>query len=142
MTDAQHTTYTVDARLLGDGRAEAEAKRATIAFDAAPAGGDELPGPAELLATAFAACLLKNVERFSAMLSFQQSGARVHVTATRQSSPPRFTAVDYELRLVTGESDARLDLLHRNLRRHGTVYNTLAAVCAVDGTVVAEPPAA
>lgn len=142
MTDPQHTTYSVDARLLGEGRAEVEAKRATIAFDVAPAGGDDLPGPAELLATAFAACLLKNVERFTAMLSFAQTGARVHVTATRQSSPPRFTAIHYELRVVTDETDARLDLLHRNLRRHGTVYNTLAAVCDVDGTIVAEPPAA
>jgi uncharacterized OsmC-like protein len=142
MTDAQHTTYSVDARLLGAGRAEAEAKRATIAFDAAPAGGDELPGPAELLATAFAACLLKNVERFSAMLPFTQSGARVHVTATRQSSPPRFIAIDYELRVVTHEPDDRLDLLHRNLRRHGTVYNTLAAVCEVNGTIIADRPAA
>lgn len=138
MSDSAHTTYSVDARLVAPGRAEAEAKHATIAFDTAPAGGDELPGPAELPATAFAACLLKNVERFSATLPFAQEGARVHVSATRQSSPPRFTGIDYDLRVVTDEPQARVDLLHRNLRRHGTVYNTFAAVCEVAGTITAE----
>ncbi|MGW3071332.1 hypothetical protein [Kitasatospora sp. NPDC001132] len=34
------------------------------------------------------------------------------------------------------------DLLHQNLRRFGTVYNTLAAVCDVDGTVVPVAPPA
>jgi len=32
------------------------------------------------------------------------------------------------MRLVTDEDERRVDLLHRNLRQFGTVYNTLAAV--------------
>lgn len=39
--------------------------------------------------------------------------------------------------LVTDESPRRIELLHENLRRYGTVYNTLAVVCELDGTVVA-----
>lgn len=45
----------------------------TIPIDASW-GADEasgLPGPAELLASAFAACILKNLERSSAMMPFQ-----------------------------------------------------------------------
>lgn len=34
-----------------------------------------------------------------------------------------------------------MELLHRNLRQYGTVYNTLAAVCDVHGRVVAVQPA-
>ena len=99
---------------------------------------DELPGPAELLCSAFAACLLKNVERFSEMLPFDQRGASVQVSAERQQDPPRFTAIRYELRVLTDEPEQRVDLLQRNLVKYGTVFNTLAEVCEVSGTVVAE----
>jgi hypothetical protein len=82
---------------------------------------------------------LKNVERFSHLLSFDYDGASVAIEAERQGSPPRFTRIRYELRVATTESEHRVELLHRNLRRSGTVYNTLAATCDVDGTIVAGP---
>jgi len=95
------------------------------------------PGPAELLAGAFAACLLKNVARSSALLPFAYRSAEVQVTMHRQEVPPRFTAIEYELMLTTDEPPHRVELLHRNLQKFGTVYNTLAAVCEVTGTVTA-----
>lgn len=98
------------------------------------------PGPAELLAGAFAACLLKNVARSGAMLPFAYESVRVEVTMHRQDAPPRFTAIEYALHLVTPEPAHRVELLHRNLQKFGTVYTTLAAVCEVSGTVTASPP--
>lgn len=98
------------------------------------------PGPAELLAGAFAACLLKNVARSSTMLPFAYESVRVEVTMHRQDAPPRFTAIEYALHLVTTEPAHRVELLHRNLQKFGTVYNTLAAVCEVSGSVTASPP--
>lgn len=138
---APPNTYRISARLEADGRAIARAASESIAFDASwarPASG--LPGPAELLASAFAACLLKNVERAGHLLSFRHEGAAVDVTVQRQDVPPRFVRIEYELRVVTEESEHRLELLHRNLRQFGTVYNTLAAACAVDGRIVAVSP--
>ena len=135
-------TYEVRARIVRPGTSEARAKQATIAFDSSPETGGELPGPAELLCTAFAACLLKNVERFSGMLPFEQHGASVRVTAERRQDPPRFTRIRYELRVLTDEPAQRVDLLERNLARYGTVYNTLAAACDVAGEVVAVAPTA
>lgn len=135
------TTYHVQGRSAPGGEARIEAGTMSIAFDSswasAPSG---LPGPAELLASAFAACLLKNVERNSQLMPFSYQGAHVDVRARRQDSPPRFIAIDYELRLITDEPDHKVELLHRNLRSFGTVYNTLAAVCDVQGRVVTEPP--
>lgn len=93
------------------------------------------PGPAELLAGAFAACLLKNVARSSAMLPFAYDSAQVTVTMHRQDAPPRFTAIEYDLVLTSDEPQHRVELLHRNLQKFGTVYNTLATVCEVTGTV-------
>ena len=52
-----------------------------------------------------------------------------------------FTRIDYELRILTEEPPKRVALLERNLVRHGTVYNTLAAACAVDGRVIGVAPA-
>ena len=132
------TSYQIRARTLGDGRAEAQAGNETIVLDASwatsPSG---LPGPAELLASAFAACLLKNLERASQLLPFRYQTAEVDVIARRQDSPPKFTDIFYELRITTDETERRVELLHLNLRKYGTVYNTLAAACRVDGRIVA-----
>ena len=95
-----------------------------------------LPGPAELLSAAFAACLMKNVERSSALTGFASDSADIDVTARRQESPPRFDEITYELRLATDEDVRHVNLLHRNLRQFGTVDNTLAAACDVRGTIV------
>ncbi len=132
-------SYAVRARTVRPGRSEIDAGGSRIAFDSSPAPGDELPGPAELLAGAFAACLLKNVERFSQILPFAHAGASVTVEIERQDSPPRFTRIRYELRVVTDEEPRRVALLHHNLRKHGTVYNTLAGVCEVTGELIADP---
>ncbi|GAA2922651.1 OsmC family protein [Kitasatospora cinereorecta] len=135
------TTYRVHAQSAPGGEARIDAGTGTVAFDAswAAAVPSGLPGPADLLASAFAACLLKNVERSGRLLPFRYRNAEVDVRAERQDSPPLFIAIDYELRLVTDEPRHRVDLLHRNLRRFGTVYNTLAAVCDVQGRIVTEP---
>lgn len=45
--------------------------------------------------------------------------------------------MNYRLQVVTKEPRRRVELAHRNLRKYGTVYNTLAAVCEVNGEMVA-----
>ncbi len=135
---AAPTVYTVTASsVAGGGSAAIQAGTESIDLDArwgAPPSG--LPGPAHLLAAALAACLLKNLARAEDLLSFRYERAEVQVTARRQDAPPKFTEFAYELRLVTDETQHRLDLLHRNLAGYGTVYNTLAAGCDVHGAIV------
>ena len=133
--------YTIRARTSGPGTAEVEFATETIRFDvnwaSEPPG---LPGPAELLAAAFSACLLKNLERASQLLNFRYDRAEVDVIARRQDSPPQFVEITYEMRITTDEPQRRIDLVHRNLRKYGTVYNTLAAVCETHGQLVAISP--
>lgn len=136
-------SYVVRGRSRAGGAAEVDAGSQTIGIDTSwgqPPSG--LPGPAQLLASSFAACLLKNVERSGRLLGFHYETAEVEVSARRQDAPPRFVEVRYELRLVTDEPERRVELLHRNLREHGTVYGTLAAVCDVDGRIVVTAPSA
>lgn len=139
---ASPTTYRITGQATSGGHAQIQAAGATIPIDASWASTEpsDLPGPADLLASAFAACLLKNIERAGVLLPFDYDSVEVDVVARRQDAPPRFVEITYEIRVVTDEEPRRLELLHRNLSQYGTIYNTLAAVCDVHGTVVAAPP--
>ena len=135
-------TYRVHGHGVAAQKASIQAGNQVIPIDSRW-GSDqpsELPGPADLLAAAFTACLLKNLERSREMLKFGYLSAEIDVQARRQDTPPKFVEIEYEIRIVTGESPRRLELLHRNLSQFGTVYNTLAAVCNVHGTIVAVAP--
>ena len=136
------TSYTVEAESVHGGAATIAARATTIAFDGSASTGELLPGPADLLAAALAACILKNVERFSTILPFRYQRARIQVQIERQGPPPRIARASYALRIVTDEPDHRVELLHRNILRFGTITNTLAAACELEGTIHAEPPAA
>lgn len=138
------TTYHVTARGRAGGPATVRAAGVDIPVDAtwASAEGSDLPGPADLLAAAFAACILKNTERTAALLPFRYQSVEIDVQACRQDSPPQFVEITYDVRIVTDEDPRRVELLHRNISQFGTIYNTLAAVCDVHGHVTAVPPGA
>ncbi len=63
---------------------------------------------------------------------------RDHAVLTRGEPPPRIVSAHYTLRVATDELPQRVELLHRNIVRFGTVTNTLAAACEVTGEVIAE----
>lgn len=113
------------------------ARESTIAFDGSAGPLESLPGPADLLAAALAACILKNVERFSKILSFEYRRATVKVVVEREEPPPRIVRASYTLRVETEEPERRVDLLHRNIRTFGTITNTLARACDLEGDIVA-----
>ena len=140
MTGEAHrgaTHYEADGENLPGGHAHVAARGGDIRFNGSAAGGEELPGPADLLAAALAACILKNVERFSKMLNFSYERATIHVAVEREDPPPRIARVRYTLRVETDEPEARLDLLHRNIRQFGTITTTLAAAAALQGEIIA-----
>ncbi len=134
--------YRVSARTDASGAAVIDAAGSPVLFNADWESTVEgLPGPAELLAGAFAACLLKNLSRSRALLGFEYDAAEVDVAVEREERPPRFVSVGYTLRVTTDEPERRVELMHTNLRKFGTVYNTLAAVCDVHGSVEVVPRA-
>ena len=129
-------SYSVVARTTAPGSAEIAFDGEVLRFDRSwDAESSGLPGPAELLAAAFSACLLKNLERAGTLLAFHYDDAEVEVVARRQDDPPQFVEISYRMRISTDEPRRRIDLVHRNLQKFGTVYNTLAAVCTVHGTI-------
>jgi uncharacterized OsmC-like protein len=130
-------TYEAKGTVRAGGEGRLDAHGLGAAFDGTAGRLDALPGPADVLCAALCACILKNVERFSHMLPFRYETASVTVTAEREEPPPRIVRVRYRLQIVTDEPPARVELLHKNIRKFGTITNTLAAACELTGEVEA-----
>lgn len=113
----------------------ATARQAQIRLDTDPAGQAGAFNPAELLLAATAACMLKGAERVAPMIGFDLRGMEVRVHATRRDNPPRIVSIEYDILVDTPEDDRRLELLHTNIRKYGTVSNTLADAVALSGTI-------
>jgi uncharacterized OsmC-like protein len=134
--------YQAHGSVRAGGAARLVAHGLDAEFDGTAGRLEDLPGPADVLSAALCACILKNVERFSHMLPFRYESASVEVTAEREEPPPRIVRVSYHLRVVTDEPPARVELLHKNIRKFGTITNTLAAACELTGTIEAVAPGA
>jgi len=133
-------TYRATGSVRAGGEGHLEAHGLGTPFDATAGRLDTLPGPADILCAALSACILKNVERFSHLLSFRYESASIEVCAERDEPPPRIVSMRYLLRVVTDEPPQRVELLHRNIRKYGTITNTLAAACELSGTIEAVAP--
>lgn len=101
-------------------------KQAEIRLDTDLAGNPQAFNPAELLLAALSACILKGIERITPMLNFSLRGVEVRVDGVRQDVPPKMESITYEIIVDTDESDRRLELLHENVQKYGTVFNTVA----------------
>jgi len=81
------------------------------------------------------ACMLKGIERVVPMLKFQLRGVEVRVHGVRQDVPPRMESIEYEVIVDTDEPDHRLALLHENVKKYGTVFNTVAPGTVLEGAL-------
>lgn len=131
---AKMTFDVVTRRIDGHGSV-AECKDATLVLDTALAGRRDALNPAELLLAALSACMIKGIERVAPMLKFAFRGVEVRVHGVRQDVPPRMERIDYEIIVDTDEPDRRLELLHDNVKKYGTVFNTVAPGTALSGLV-------
>lgn len=127
--------YAVTAERVDAHGSLARTKAAEIALDTDVAGRRDAFNPAELLLAAVAACMIKSIERVTPMIRFTLRGVEVRLHAVRQDAPPRIVSIDYEIIVETDETDQRLALLHTNVRKYGTISNTIAAAATLDGTI-------
>jgi uncharacterized OsmC-like protein len=140
MTDTkQKLTFDVAARRLDAHGSVATCKSATIRLDTDLAGTPDAFNPAELLLAALAACMIKGIERIQPMLEFQLRSVEVHVHGVRQDVPPRLEQIRYEIVVDSDESDARLALLHENVKKYGTVFNTVMPGTSLQGVLRRAP---
>jgi hypothetical protein len=62
--------------------------------------------------------------------------ARVLRDGAARDVPPLIERIDYEIVVDTDEPDRRLELLHDNVRKYGTVFNTVAPGTDLKGVLV------
>jgi uncharacterized OsmC-like protein len=127
--------YHVEARRLDAHGTLVSAKDASLTADTDPQGRKDALNPAELLLAALAACLIKGAERVLPVLDFKLRGISVRLHAVRQDSPPKIVAIDYVISVDTDETDHRLELLHTNIRKYGTISNTLNLAVPIAGRI-------
>ena len=128
--------YDVVAKRLHSHGSSARCKDAEIILDTDVGGRADAFNPAELLLAAIAACMIKGIERVAPMNRFKFRGVEVRLHGVRQDSPPFMSSITYELIVDTDEDDRRLDLMHHNVRKYGTVSNTIAAATKLEGRIV------
>jgi uncharacterized OsmC-like protein len=133
--------YAVQARRIDEHGSRATTKQAEIDLDTDLAGRVDAFNPAELFLAAIAACMLKGIERVTPMLKFDLRGVEVKLHGIRQDSPPKMISVNYELIVDTDEDDRRLELLHTNVRKFGTIFNTVAGATTLQGSIRRETDA-
>ena len=128
--------FVVTARRVDASGSQATCKDATLTLDMALAGRRDALNPAELLLAALSACMIKGIERVAPMLKFSLRSVEIRVHGERQDVPPRMERIDYEIVVDTDEPDLRLDLLHDNVKKYGTVFNTVAPGTDLQGVLV------
>ncbi|MBP9708797.1 MAG: OsmC family protein [Oligoflexales bacterium] len=128
-------TFIVESRRIDAHRSLARCKTAEITLDTDLAGSQDAFNPAELLLAALSACMIKGIERVVPMLKFELSSVEVRIEGVRQDVPPKMESIKYEIIVDSDETERRLELLHDNVKKFGTVFNTVAPGTNLSGSL-------
>lgn len=131
-------TFAVSAKRIDQQGSLAIAENAQINMDTAMQKSGEAFNPVELLLAALSACMIKGIERVVPTLKFELSGVSVHLTAKRPVDQPRITEIEYLITVDSNEEQRRIELLHENVMKFGTIYNTVSAGTNLHGVIVAK----
>jgi uncharacterized OsmC-like protein len=127
MPAQQKMTFDVRSEWVSHEASVSFCKDAKIDLDTNLAGNPNAFNPAELLLAALSACMIKGIERVAPMLNFEFSGVEINLHGVRQDVPPKMESIEYEIIIDTNEDEHRLELLHKNVKQYGTVFNTVIA---------------
>lgn len=128
--------YQITARREDAHGSVAQCKQAEITLDTDIHGRLDAFNPAELLLASVAACILKNIERVSPMIHFDYRGVTIQMHGERQDTPPKMASIDYRIIVDTDESEHKLELLHHNIQKFGTIYNTVSSATTLQGSLL------
>lgn len=130
------TSFHVSATRIDDHIAIASNDTASVSLGIDRAGNEDALNPLELLMGALSACMLKGINRLAPLLALTIDGVNIDITSTRRDSPPGIESMHYRIAVESPDSDEKLALLHENLRKFGTVTNTIAQGTALTGELV------
>jgi uncharacterized OsmC-like protein len=129
-------SFSVTARLLDNHLSTVTNGTSDIALGTDMQGNDDALNPMELLMAALSACMLKGINRVTPLLGLTIEAVTITVEADRQDSPPLVSSMRYRIVVESPDSDEKLQLLHDNLLKFGTITNTIAAGTTLRGELV------
>ena len=130
-------TFELTAKRIAASAPQVPPKETELAIDTSVAGRLDLLTPVELLLASLSACIIKGIERVAATLGIEYDSVDVSLTARRPVDESRIEDISYLIRLSTSADQSKLDLLHKNLMKFGTIYNTVKSGTNLSGIIVA-----
>ena len=113
-------------------------KNAELTIDTSMAGRLDALNPVELLLASLSACLIKGIERVAGTLGIEYQSVEVFLTAHRPVDEARIDDINYVVSIETEADQNKLDLLHKNLMKFGTIYNTVKSGTRLSGELVSK----
>lgn len=130
-------TFEVTANRIDSAGSLVHSKQSELIIDTGLAGRPDALNPVELLLAALSACIIKGIERVAGTLGIEYNTVNVSLTAHRPVDEARIDDITYVIRIGTKADRAKLDLLHKNLMKFGTIYNTVKSGTRLSGEIQA-----
>ncbi len=128
-------TFEVAATRNDSSGSTVRSKTAELTIDTSMAGRLDALNPVELLLASLSACLIKGIERVAGNLGIEYESVDVSLTARRPLDDARIEDINYLVRIETEADRNTLDLLHKNLMKYGTIYNTIKSGTKLTGSI-------
>lgn len=128
--------FRVEAQRVDGTESLAITKHAKIVLATGMDPREDAFNPVELLLASLAACIIKGIERVAPTLNFELAGLTVELEAARPDTEARIEWIRYRIVIETPEEDRRLDLLHDNVKKFGTIFNTVSKGTNISGELV------
>lgn len=133
----QMMTFEVTATRTDSAGSLVHSKQAQLTIDTGLAGRPDALNPVELLLAALSACIIKGIERVAGTLGIEYDSVHVSLTAHRPVDEARIEDITYVIRIGTVADQGKLELLHKNLMKFGTIYNTVKSGTRLSGEIQA-----
>ena len=130
-------TFEVSARRIDASGSLVSTKETMLVIDTSMAGRVDALNPVELLLASLSACIIKGIERVAGTLGIEYDSVNVSLTAHRPEDEARIDDISYEITVGTSADQAKLELLHKNLMKFGTIYNTVKSGTRLIGEIKA-----
>ncbi|MEY4503467.1 MAG: hypothetical protein RLZZ576_721 [Actinomycetota bacterium] len=128
-------TFEVTATRNDSSGSTVRSKNAELTIDTSMAGRLDALNPVELLLSSLSACLIKGIERVAETLGIEYESVDVALTAHRPVDDARIEDIHYLIRIETEANQNKLELLHKNLMKFGTIYNTVKSGTRLSGEI-------
>lgn len=130
-------TFQVTANRIDANGSQVHAKQTDLVIDTTMGGRTDALNPVELLLAALSACFIKGIERVAGTLGIDYDSVNISLTAHRPVDEARIDDIAYIIRIGTTADQAKLELLHKNLMKFGTIYNTVKSGTRLSGSLLA-----